>query len=61
MYIVYQIKYKKVIAFKFSDFQYTSAINVKTRMRLLHARLLLSIIKLTFAVAVAEELVVLTI
>ena len=31
--IVYQIKYEKVIVFKFSNSQYTTAINVKTRTR----------------------------
>ena len=32
--IVYQIKYEKGDSFKFANFQYTTAINVKTRTRL---------------------------
>ena len=43
--IIYQIKYEKVHdSFKFSNFQYTTAINVKTKdVFILHERFLLSI------------------
>ena len=46
--IVYQIKYKKSDSFKFSNFQYTTEINVKTRTRfILHEIFLLLINQVT--------------
>ena len=47
--IVYQVRYKKVIVSSFLiNFQYTTAVNVKTRrVYILHERFLLSINQVT--------------